>query len=164
MPIAPTLERSLTAHHARFEVVSHRLTGCSTDTAEAAHVPGGSLAKGVVLADENGLLMVVLPASRHVDLDAVEARTGRRMRLADEAELAGRFADCAPGAVPPVGPAYRMDTLVDRAVLAGSEVYFEAGDHESLVRMGAAAFVEMLRPSRMGDFGVPLHDAPQGRA
>jgi len=156
MAIAPTLERSLSARHARFELITHRLTGSSTDTAEAAHVPGGRLAKGVVLADPHGLLMVVLPASRHVDLAAVEAHTGRGMRVAREDELADRFPDCAPGAVPPVGPAYRMDTLVDRGVLAHADVYFEAGDHESLVRMSSAAFVELLNPARMGDFGMPL--------
>jgi Ala-tRNA(Pro) deacylase len=156
MPVADTVVRSLTARHARFEVVTHRITGSSTDTAEAAHVPGGRLAKGVVLSDAHGLLMVVLPASRHVDLAAVEALTGRRMRVAREAEVAGRFPDCAPGAVPPVGPAYRMDTLVDREVLAHPDVFFEGGDHESLVRMSSAAFVELLTPARMGDFGMPL--------
>jgi len=156
MTIAATLERALAGHRARYQIVPHPLTGCSTDTAEVAHVPGGHLAKAVVLQDGAAFLMVVLGADRHVDLGKLSAELGRPLEVVREDALAGLFSDCEPGAVPPVGPAYRMGTVVDRELAEEPDVYFEAGDHESLVHMRTDAFLDLLGHPPVAEFSVPI--------
>jgi Ala-tRNA(Pro) deacylase len=54
------------------------------------------------------------------------------------------FPDCREGAIPPLGPAYGLRTVVDDDLEAQQEVYFEAGDHESLVHMTASQFLSLL--------------------
>ena len=62
------------------------------------------------------------------------------MGLATEAELASLCPDCDEGAVPPVGEPYKLKTMVEKGLLEQPEVYFEAGDHEHLVRMTGPNF------------------------
>jgi prolyl-tRNA editing enzyme YbaK/EbsC (Cys-tRNA(Pro) deacylase) len=62
------------------------------------------------------------------------------------------FADCETGAIPALGPAYGVDTIVEDSLLAEAQVYFEAGDHEHLVRMATQDFVRVLGDCPHGQF------------
>ncbi len=42
--------------------------------------------------------------------------------------------------MPPAGKAYRLKSMVDRGLLQQTEIYFEAGDHEHLVKMTGPNF------------------------
>jgi Ala-tRNA(Pro) deacylase len=64
--------------------------------------------------------------------------------LATEQELVELFPDCEGGAIPPLGTAYRLVTLVDRDLLKQPEVYFESGDHEHLVKVTGQQFSSLL--------------------
>jgi prolyl-tRNA editing enzyme YbaK/EbsC (Cys-tRNA(Pro) deacylase) len=66
MSIAPTLKRYLTAENIQYEEIPHELTMSSTRTAEACHVSGDRLAKGIVLRRDGDYMLVVMPASHHL--------------------------------------------------------------------------------------------------
>lgn len=70
------------------------------------------------------------------------------MGLAVEKELVELFRDCDPGAIPAIGAAYRIDTIVDESLLQQPDVYFEAGDHEALVHVKGPAFGAMMTARR----------------
>jgi len=144
MAIAMTLAEYLQSHHSAFEMMTHAHTGCSLDTAATAHVPGDRLAKSVMLKDDAGYVMAVLPSTCHVSISALNRRLGRHLQLAEEWELAGLFRDCEPGAIPAVGPAYGLKTLIDERVTQQRDVYFEAGDHEGLIHMPMDQFLELM--------------------
>ena len=111
MAIAPTLQRYLD-QKVRYDVVTHEPTASSTRTAQACHVSGNCLAKGIVLRRNGGYMLAVLPASRHVRLADLKAEIGNEVELASENEIGQIFRDCAHGAVPPVGECYGLDLLV----------------------------------------------------
>ena len=60
MTIATKLKAYLDEHQTQYRIIRHMQTGSSMETAEMARVPGDRLAKGVILKDENGVVMVVL--------------------------------------------------------------------------------------------------------
>jgi Ala-tRNA(Pro) deacylase len=160
MGMAMKLADYLRAHPVPFELVTHAHSASSLESAETMHVAPACVAKAVVLQDENErLLMAVLPASRAVQLDKLRNRTGRALRLASEEELRERFADCELGAVPPIGTAYGMETILDDSLMAHPETYFEAGDHETLVRVKTSDFVGLLEAAQHMDFSVPTRAA-----
>jgi Ala-tRNA(Pro) deacylase len=132
------------AHGVAYEVVAHPHSHSSMETAELAHVPGHRLAKSVVLEDEDGFVMAVLPSTCHVRLGVLSRELNRRLRLATESQLQTLFADCETGAIPPVGLAYGIPTIVDERLTQLPEVYFEAGDHEQLIRMKADQFARLM--------------------
>jgi Ala-tRNA(Pro) deacylase len=144
MTIAHKVQEYMGAHGVAYEVVAHPHSHSSMETAELAHVPGHRLAKSVVLEDEDGFVMAVLPSTCHVRLGVLSRELNRRLRLATESQLQTLFADCETGAIPPVGLAYGIPTIVDERLTQLPEVYFEAGDHEQLIRMKADQFARLM--------------------
>ena len=156
MTISTKLRDYLDEHHCRYDLVHHARSRSSMETARTAHVSADCLAKSVVVEDEQGYLMTVLPATRRVDLQALGDLTGRRLRLAHESELAPLFTDCDPGAVPAVGSAYGLQAIVDESIAGLPDVWFEAGDHEDLVHMQGEQFRELTATARRGMFTRPI--------
>lgn len=152
MPIAKTLGEHLTKAGVEFNVVTHPRTLSSSRSAQAAHVAGEGLAKAVVLHDDRGYLLAVIPSTHRLELDSVRRLLDRSMSLATEDEIARLFSDCELGAVPPVGPAYGLSVLVDESLSDQPEVYFEGGDHRNLVQVKGADFETLMRGAQRGRF------------
>ena len=153
MGMAMSLQAFLESHPLHYSVVSHPYTESSQRTAAAVHQSGHKVAKAVLLKDEDGYLLAVLPATYRLHLGDLHRATGRRLGLATEAEVAAQFGDCAVGAIPPAGVLYELETLVDEALLAQDDIYFEAGDHECLVHMNRLDFSKLLGDANRGRFG-----------
>ena len=154
MSISNTLREYLVAHDVKVKLITHSPTGSSMESAEQAHVSGDALAKGVLVKDDEGYLLVVVPSDYHVDLDSLRRFLGQPVELATEEELGGLFPDCELGAVPPLGHAFGIKTIWDPKTTLGSErqVYFEAGDHVHLVRVSGKKFHELMAPADRGEF------------
>jgi Ala-tRNA(Pro) deacylase len=153
MTISIRLEEFLSEYNASYDVIPHPHTGSSMETAEEAHVPGMRLAKAVVMRDDGRYVMVVVPSAEHVDMSLLRQQFGHEIAMASETELVDLFPDCETGAVPPMGPAWGMATYVDESLLTGHEVYFESGDHESVVRVSGDQFEKLMENAERGYFG-----------
>jgi Ala-tRNA(Pro) deacylase len=94
--------------------------------------------------------MVVVPASHWVEIEHLRKELKRDFHLAEEDELAALFGDCEAGAVPPLGPAYGIETFLDQSLTSLANVYFEAGDHEKLVHTSGENFRTLLGGVRHG--------------
>lgn len=154
MAIALTLERYLDTKHVKYDVIAHEPTNSSRQTAEACHIPGDRLAKAVLLRDEVGYALAVLPASHHIRLSELRRQFGDDVDLASEREIADLFQDCVRGAIPALGECYGLDVVVDDSIEEQPEVYFEGGDHATLVHMSHAQFAGLTATARRGCFSV----------
>ena len=144
MALAQKVKELFEARGAVYELISHARTGSALHTAEAAHVPGDLLLKGVLLSDSGGYVLAVIPATYHLELERMNELTGRSLALVKEEEVYDVFSDCEPGSVPPFGEVYGVETLLDYRIEEQPEVYFEAGSHGELVRMSWEAFRALL--------------------
>ncbi len=152
MAIALTLLEYLEYKGVDYEVVPHPHSASSSESAEAAHVPGDQLAKGVILAEDGKYLMAVVPATYTVELDSLGKQLNRSVGLATEEEIAPLFKDCEVGAVPPVGQAYGVDVILDERLTQCADVYFEAGNHTDLVRVSGDDFNVLMAGVEHGHF------------
>lgn len=152
MAIAATVKDYLEKTGTRYSMVPHPHTWSSGDTAKAAHVPPERIAKAVVLADQTGYVMAVVPANRHVDIEALSKKFGRDLALAPEFRIGSVFKDCDLGAIPPLGSAYGVTTMLDNCLIGLPEVYFEAGDHEDLILVDGEQFMSLMKGARHGEF------------
>jgi len=152
MTIAQTVSGFLQFHQVPYRVIVHPYRETSREAAESARVPAERLAKAVVLADRRGYLMVVLPSNRHVSVEHLSRKLGRNLSLAAESRIVPVFRDCEAGAIPPLGPAYGMETILDDSLVGQPEVYFESGDHRGLIRVGGDEFLELLGEAAHGQF------------
>jgi len=147
MAIAISVRQYLNSNDIEYDSFEHRRTGSSSESARASLVPGDNLAKGVVLRNQEGYLLTVLPSSQMADLDKISDLIHLPVAIALEEEIYALFPDCENGAVPPIGAAYSMQTIVDESLDLVNDVYFEAGDHRTLIHLSGSQFFKLMRKS-----------------
>ena len=116
---------------------------------EAAAIRGAPLrsgAKALVLKAGDRFLLAVLPADCSLDSRALRGAAGtRRIRFANGEELLG-LTGLTPGAVPPFGSLFGLDTICDPKLAENSHINFNAGSHCHSVQMTYADFAAIERP------------------
>jgi Ala-tRNA(Pro) deacylase len=153
MTIARRLKWVLDSREVDYEIVPHAPTWTAAASARSARVPAGRVAKCVLVEDERGYVLAVVPASCRLSLEALDQALGRHLELAGESEIEDIYRDCERGAVPPIGATHEIPIAVDDSLLRLPDVYFEAGDHEALVHVTGEAFKDLIIGSAHGRFG-----------
>ena len=152
MSIANRLKQHLDGAGVRYEIVGHPRTVSASASADAAHVPADAVAKTVVIHHEEGYVLAVVPASHRIDLTTLQELLDRRLGLASENEIDRLFDDCDSGAVPPIGSAYGLSTVIDRSLRGRSAIWFEGGDHRTLVQVAGSDFDRLMQDAREASF------------
>ena len=148
MDIAPTLVKQLAKYRISYDTIHHSYSNSSLHAAHSANIPVQKMVKTVVLEDDQGYVMALVQADHYVKINELNMLLNRRMGLATETELASLFTDCEPGAIPPIGDAYGMTTVVDKNLDDCNDVYIEAGNHTDLLHISGSAFRQLVEHSR----------------
>src|SRR2546430_3756379 len=141
MSIPARLIEFLDQNKVRYEILHHPEAFTAQELAAIEHVKGKQHAKVVMVKADGHQLMAVLPADHRVDLERLDAVTGKRTALATEADFKALFPDCAVGTMPPFGNLYSVETYVEESLTGNDFIVFEAGAHSDAMQM------------RYGDFG-----------
>ena len=152
MAMAMLLKAFLETEGVQYDLVKHGYSSHSMHAAEKAHVSGDQVAKGVLLHDEYGYTLAVLPATHKIQMGKLCKQYRRAFSLADESELPKLFSDCEVGAVPPIGKAYDVQMIMDDHLNDSPDVYFEAGDHADLVHVSSDSFHHLIGDVPHGNF------------
>jgi Ala-tRNA(Pro) deacylase len=151
MSISKTVQQYLDSREVSYEILQHPHSHSSSETADAAYIWEDQLAKTVLLEDERGYVMAIVPASHQIDLKKLEMEVHRHLELATEGEMPRIFPDCETGAIPPLGGAFGIPVVYDDRLRRLSSVYFEGGDHRELVYMGGPEFIALFDGAPHGD-------------
>ena len=144
MAIATTLINYLNERGVNYQTVEHPHSSTSRGTARSAHIPAHQLAKAVVLKDDDGYVVSVLPASHSLEISWVNEELKRNLALACEEEFKTLFQDCEAGAVPALGDAYGINVIWDDDLQYTADIYIEAGDHEHLIWLDRKDFKKLM--------------------
>ena len=136
-----------------YEVVEHGERFTAAAEARAAGMEPQNAAKSLLLKDDEGYELVVIPASERLDLKKVRQALDRELRLATEQEMEADFAQFELGALPPVGPMLPAPEVVDRRLLEHDRVLCNAGDHRhsvlvdprELIRVAGAQLADLCQ-------------------
>jgi Ala-tRNA(Pro) deacylase len=141
------LEHLLKEQGVSYELTAHPVAYTAQDVASVEHVSGYDVAKVVMVAVDDRLVMLVLPAPHRVDLHRVRQSLGATtVRLAREEEFARLFPDCDLGAMPPFGNLYGIPVYVDRTLTRDPKIVFNAGSHRETVTLAYADFARLVQP------------------
>ncbi len=140
MGVAATVQEYLDSHQAGYRIIEHPHTESPRQAAELMQVPREQMARPVLLGDDINYLLAIIPASHRLDLDRLNQLMARNLEVVDEDEVSMAFRDCDADAIPALGEAYGVDTVVDTTLVRQEQIYFEAGDHEHLVQMDGETF------------------------
>ena len=152
MGVAITIAEYLVNQDIAYDVVTHAHTVSASGSAETSHVAADRLAKAVVLKGGDGYLVAVLPASQRIQFEQLRKLLGRKVDLAQEEEVETLFTDCEPGAVPALGVAYGLKVVMDDSLAREPDVFFEGGDHASLVHVTGETFRKLMVQAQHGRF------------
>ncbi len=131
----------------RFEEMQHPDAYTAQEVAQHEHFSGHRVAKVVVAMADNRPVELILPASRHVNLDRVRTVLhAHQIRMATEEELEKFFTDCEVGAIPALRHWKGVDVLMDRSLNVEGDILFQAGTHADAVRLNFRDWYEMVNP------------------
>lgn len=148
MTMLETLEEYLHETGTPYTHTTHRLAYTAREVARAEQVPAHNLAKTVVIHDDAGYALAVLPGDRLVDLFELRSALGRaHLRLANEAEIARLFPDCELGAMPPLGNLSGLPVYADADLAMHEFLVFNAGTHRDTLHMRFSDFDRLVRPT-----------------
>jgi Ala-tRNA(Pro) deacylase len=137
-----SVRQHLEDHGVPFEPITHPRAHTSIAEARALGVDAGEVLKTIAVRVPAGYALVVVPATRRLDLQRVRAAVGdRHARLATEAELQRDFPDIELGALPPLAVLTGGRLYVDPEVLRHDTVVFAAGSQTQSVRLKPADLV-----------------------
>ncbi len=142
----------LDRHGVEYHLLSHPHSGTSRETARMAHIPESQLVKSILLEDERGYVVALLPTSCVIEFEELREQLHRDLEMATPNELAQIFAGCEVGAVPGVGDAFGIPTVFDESLLEVPDLYLESGDHEELVHMSVKEFGRLFAHAAHGRF------------
>ncbi len=145
MSIAPKLQAFLNHNQVDYEVVSHPYSDRALNTAHVACVPVKNMAKAIVLRDEEGYVMAIVPSMNKLMLRWINTKLNRHLHLVTEHSLEELFPDCEMGSVPAMGIAYGMKTCWDDELNAVQDLYFQGGNHRELVHIQREQFKKLLQ-------------------
>jgi Ala-tRNA(Pro) deacylase len=130
-----------------YKLTHHPVTYTAQKLAETEHVSGKMVIKPVLVQADDRFVLCAVPASRRVDLNAVqEVLHAKDVRLADEEKLQELFPDCEVGAEPPIGLLYGIQTIMDDSLTADRDVMFQACTHQDAVMMSMEDFQRIAQP------------------
>jgi Ala-tRNA(Pro) deacylase len=149
------IRKSLEQRGIPFEELHHPDVYTSQEVAQREHFSGHRVAKVVVVMADGWPVELILPASRHVDLD--RARTvlhAQAVRMARENELEQIFSDCEVGAIPALRHWQGVDVLMDKSLNVEGDILLQAGTHGDAVRLNFRDWYEMVNP-QVATFSEP---------
>jgi Ala-tRNA(Pro) deacylase len=142
-----------------FEMLHHTEVYTAQEVAQREHVSGHRVAKVVVVMADERPVELVLPASKHVNLDRVRTVLhAHQVRLATETEMEQFFTDCEVGAIPPLRHWKDVDVLMDRSLNVAGPILFQAGTHADAVRLNFWDWYRLVNP-QVATFSEPAEMA-----
>ena len=148
MPIEK-LKRFLDEQGVKYVTISHSPGYTAQEVAAHTHIPGGEVAKTVMVKVDGTMAMAVVPASHSVDFDRLREVSGaQRVDLATEAEFRGYFPTCAVGAMPPFGNLYDLEVYAAEVLAEDVEIAFSAGSHSEVLQMRYMDYERLVQPKR----------------
>jgi Ala-tRNA(Pro) deacylase len=157
MTIAIRLKDFIDGKGISYDTIAHHRTSTSRQSAIAAHVPGNIMAKSVVVHHELGYTLAVVPSTHRIELGRLQDVMNKRLGLASEDEVISLFGDCDTGAIPPIGAAYDVPVIIDESLGDAADVYFEGGDHKTLVHVSGKDFRSLTMGAYQARFSHPAY-------
>lgn len=144
---ANKIREFLDRHGVKYVSIRHSPAFTASEVAQSAHVSGRDFAKTIMVKVDDGMAMIVLPASRRIVLsDLREMLEVAHVRLASEAEFRDLFPDCELGAMPPFGNLYGLPVYVAASLAEDPEIAFNAGTHTEVIQMAYDDFAHLVKP------------------
>ncbi|MDT8404694.1 aminoacyl-tRNA deacylase and HDOD domain-containing protein [Sulfuriflexus sp.] len=170
MQIVQNIGRYLLTEKFDGEILSHPPADSLLQAAVNAAIDPASVARSLLLSDDDGLLLVTFPASHCINLQTVNEQLQRHLQPVNPGSHETLFLDAGIEQLPPFSPFAPLECIVDSALAEQEIIYFPVGTNDKLIKMDADTFFGLQENAMHGlSFSHPLaaghanqDDAPAG--
>ena len=153
MAIAAKLKKYLDSNKVKYKALKHKLAYTAQEIAAAQEVPGKQVVKSVLVKAGDKFVLAVLPAIHLIDAKKLKTVLKcKSIKIATEKDIEKVIPDYKPGAMPPFGNLFGLETYVDKMLKEDVEIVFNGGTHKDTVKMKYADFEKLAKP-KISDFG-----------
>lgn len=158
MNLPPSVALHLDRHALPYRIMHCPAIDTLGQAALRLGIAARQVVRSVLLKDQDGLVMAILPLNHILDFPLLCHTLQRSLEPMYGSETQRFFEQhqCNAGCQPPLPPAFAIPALVDSCVVADPEamLYFDAGSGDALINMRAADFQHLLGEVRWGNFAV----------
>ncbi len=149
MVVARKIKEFLDKHDVEYHSMVHPTAYTAQEVAAATHIKGKELAKCVMVKADDKLVMLVLPATRKINMPKLKEALGtKKVALATEEEFKEKFPDCEIGAQPPFGNLYNVEVFAAEPLWDNDDITFNAGTHTDVITMHREDWEELVKPQK----------------
>ncbi|TQV66522.1 HDOD domain-containing protein [Exilibacterium tricleocarpae] len=156
MPVPESVKELLSTRNVAYSLSPAPRDGGTERVWHQHHLRSLGAAKSQILQDEQGQVLVLIPADCLLDLNVVNRRLGRDLRAIPTGQLRRFIDEHQLESVPAVPNMAGLPTLVDRRLLKRDDLLLDSGFGDQLLRLKQADFQQILSDVNVSDITVPL--------
>lgn len=141
---------SAVQHFLELQGIKFSLVDCPWDShgrwqGGSVSISHAAVARPVILKDEQGMVMVVMPITGRLNLGTLNDQLQRQLQAVEKSEYPPVFASCTSFILPALGALTGLESVVDVALLEQDSVFVSSGNDEKLIRLSTEDF-QRLNP------------------
>jgi Ala-tRNA(Pro) deacylase len=152
MAIPKKILNYLQKNKIKFEAIAHKTVYTAYDLAKTLKEKLDKIAKTIVVKTDKGYALLVLPASRLVDLKKLKKiLKAKKVEIAKEGVMK-TFFKIKPGTITPFATLHKKVPLyIDKALLKMRDILISAGSYTDSIRLKVKDLINLEKPTK-GDF------------
>lgn len=157
---------SVTNYLLRQGIASERIEHPHTDSLQQAalscNVAMEKVARALLLGDEQGVVLAVLPLSHIINFTDLYTLAQRKLEPVERSAAHYVFPGCDTGSIPPLAAPFGIEAIIDEALLDEDSIYIEPGNHGLLLMLRGEDFARLHATSLHGRFSRPARTLNAG--
>ncbi len=139
-----------------FKTIEHEPADSLQQAVLQAGIRPEMVARAVLLGDEQGVLLAVLPLANAINFSQLFDLLQRQLEPVERGAAHHIFQGCELGTIPPLAIPFGIQAMIDESLLEQEIVYLEPGSKKLLLRLEGEFFRQLHRYSRHGRFSTPV--------
>lgn len=155
MTIPATVLQVLNDWQINFQTTNElELDSLSQHSPETAY--SANTAQSILLFDKIGIIQIMIPSNRMLDLQKLEKASGRKLEILPVAKQEKLKQSLGVKTLPALPQVTRLDSLVDQSLLNQEEIYIESGEDSEWIKLSGSEFKSLTTSSNIGDYSTEL--------
>lgn len=151
MSIPKEIKNYLDKRGAKYAIVTHKKVYTAYDAAQTLRKKLDEIAKNLLVKTDKGFVVVILPASKRLDLGALKKLMNAKGMGIKKVEIPKemimvRLLKIKPGALPAFGSFHDLQVYMDKTMQKAKKVIFPTGSFTDSVEMAVKEFEKLEQP------------------
>jgi len=151
MPVPKQIINHLDKRGAKYAIVTHRKVYTAYDAAQTMKKKLDEIAKNLLVKTDKGFVVVVLPASKNINLQKLKKVMNARGKGIKKVEIPKegamvRLLKVKPGALPAFGSLHDLEVYMDKSLKKVKKAVFPTGSFTDSVEMAIKEFEKLEEP------------------